>query len=101
MSKLKPELISNKCNFCGEQLIPDKFDFYICIGCGGQACPPNDSKREVKKQILDAMALNHLVSDPVMRVKSHTCGSKSKGKSSKQAMQKPSTKNIYNLLCVK
>lgn len=50
MRENRPKLLTNKCNFCGETLIPDKYDFYICTGCGGQLVPPSESKREVKKQ---------------------------------------------------
>ena len=97
--KRKFTLLENKCPACGEPMIPDKYDFYICTGCGTQVCPPDDSKREVKRQILDAMAFNHLASDPVKRVKSHACGSKS-GKRHKEAnpMDRPTTTQLYNEL---
>lgn len=93
----RTRLVSNKCNFCGETLIPDKYDFYICTGCGAQAVPPSDSKREVKKQIAEAMAN---VSSPIIKVHSTICsGSKSKSSNSKkQKMQRPSTTRLYNTL---
>jgi tRNA(Ile2) C34 agmatinyltransferase TiaS len=95
-------LLSNRCPACGEQMIPDKYDYYICVGCGGTFCPPADSKREVNRQILDAMAHNHIVSNPTMHVKGISSGSKSKShKSTKAALQRPSTTKIYNILCAK
>lgn len=93
----RPKLFSNKCNYCGETLIPDKYDFYICSCCGGQLVPPHDSKREVKKQISEAMAN---VSNPEIKVHSKVCGG-SKSKSSggkKQKMQRPSTTQLYNTM---
>ena len=97
MRENRPKLLTNKCNYCGETLIPDVYDFYICSGCGGQVVPPSDSKREVKKQIAEAMAN---VSSPIIKVHSTICsGSKSKSSSGKkQKMQRPSTTQIYNTL---
>lgn len=96
----RPKLLTNKCNYCGETLIPDKYDFYICTGCGGQLVPPSDSKREVKKQIAEAM---QNVSTPIIKVHSKVCGG-SKSKSSgdkKMKMQRPSTTELYKKLCAR
>jgi hypothetical protein len=97
--KERPKLFVNICNWCGatNSLIPDKFDFYICTCCGGQAVPPNESKRETKKQITEAM---QNISSPVIKVHSKVCsGSKSKGSGDKRLkMQRPSTTQMYNAL---
>lgn len=91
------KLISYNCNICGEQLIPDVYDNYICVGCGGQVNPAVDSKREVKRQIREAMnSYKSLSLQEGERV--HGGGSKSKSYGRKDKLRKPSTHRLWERL---
>ncbi|HWR07116.1 hypothetical protein [Sporomusa sp.] len=93
------KLISTKCNVCGGSLFSAVHGYYECDSCGYTLCPPEETERQSRKILLEC-ARNDSISKPIMHTKSSNGGSKSaKGsKDTKQKMQRPSTKQIYNTL---
>jgi hypothetical protein len=91
------KLVVNQCPFCGERgvLRQDKFDHTVCTACGAGGEPPSESKRE-RNRIILACARNDDVSNPTMRVKSKTSGSRSKNHSdNRQKLQRATPYQIY------
>lgn len=89
------------CNVCDEPMRLIRHEFFECKYCGTETHPffrkISDKaaiQDEFEKQL--PCARNHEKSSGIMHVKSKaSSGSKSKGGSKKQLMQKPSTTQIY------
>lgn len=94
------DLQNTKCNICGDDFYSatKEKDYWICIGCGATLCPPVDSSREVKKQIIAAVEANGTNYIHIKAKKSG--GRKSKGSNTKkEKMKRASTTALYKNLC--